>query len=218
MRNDGTSLPVANIRDTLNDFKKTVRAGRKNADWYDLDETPSTMDISAGLAKEGCGLWTIVSARKQLNGRGTHGRSWESPGGKGLWISIVLPPPEKPEYLDNLSVLTAQALIRCFSEYTDLNFEIKHPNDVIIGGRKIAGILFESVISGMNVVSVVLGMGVNLCQTAGDFEKCGLFEATSLFMETGTEVERGRFLKSFVRHFKPMYERSVLRFGIETGE
>ena len=218
MRNDSTSLPETNIRDSLSAFKKTVRTDRKNADWYDLDETPSTMDIAAGMTKEGCDYWTIVSARKQLTGRGTHGRSWESPGGKGLWVSVVLPPPEKPEYLDNLSVLTAKALIRCFSEYTDLSFEIKHPNDVVIGGRKIAGILFESVTSGMNVVSVVLGMGVNLLQTAADFEKCGLFEATSLFIETGTTVGRGQFLESFVRHFIPMYERSVLRIDVDESE
>ncbi|MFC1651078.1 biotin--[acetyl-CoA-carboxylase] ligase [Candidatus Latescibacterota bacterium] len=213
MRNERTSFAETSGRDTISSFKKTLSIDKKNINWYDLDETQSTMDISVDMARERCDFWTIVSARKQLSGRGTHGRSWFSPGGKGLWISVVLPPPEKPEYLDNLSILTAQALIKCFSEYTDLTFDIKHPNDVVIEGRKIAGILFESITSGSNVISVVLGMGVNLFQAAADFENNELFEATSFFIETGTKIEREQFMISFIRNFMPIYEKSVLRIG-----
>ncbi|MFC1541187.1 biotin--[acetyl-CoA-carboxylase] ligase [Candidatus Latescibacterota bacterium] len=191
--------------------KRTLCIDTKNFNWYDFEEIPSTMDISVGMAREGCDFWTIVTARKQLSGRGTHGRSWSSQGGKGLWISTILPPPEKPEYLDNISILTAHALIDCFSEYTELKFDIKHPNDVVIEGRKIAGILYESVTRGDNVISVVLGMGVNLLQTKEDLERNGLFEATSFFVETSKRIERVQFLTSFIRYFKPIYERSVLR-------
>ncbi len=211
MRKDSASFPPADNRDFLSTYRKKLRTGRKTVDWYDLDAINSTMDIAARLAEEKCRHWTVVSARLQLTGRGTHGRSWESSTGKGLWMSVVLPPPDKPARLDNLSVMTADALIRTFGDYTDLVFAMKHPNDVTAGGRKIAGILYESSSRAGRVDPVVLGMGVNFLQTAEDFERCGLHEATSLYMETGLTVDRRNFLETFLKRFIPMYESSVLK-------
>ena len=189
---------------------KTLCIDDKKILWYDLDTTSSTMDHAVRIARGGCDSWTVVSAGKQQSGRGTHGRSWFSPDGKGLWVSVVLPPPLKAEYLNNLSILAARALIESFKEFTELPFEIKYPNDVIIKGRKIAGILFESITSEQRVVSVVLGMGVNLLQTVEGFESNGLFEATSFFIETGQVLNYEQFMVSFLGYFKPMYENSVV--------
>ena len=178
--------------------------------WYDFDKTTSTMDYAVKMTREGCDPWTIVSADEQTSGRGTQGRTWFSPGGKGLWISVVLPPPYKAEYLSNLSILAAQALVQSFKEFTELKFDIKHPNDVTAGGKKIAGILFESTTIGEKVLSVVLGMGVNFRQSIKDFEHEGLFDATSFYIETGRIPDREQLITSFLKHFKPMYEKTIL--------
>ena len=181
--------------------------------WYDFDKTTSTMDYAVRMTKEGCDPWTIVSANEQISGRGTQGRTWFSPGGKGLWISVVLPPPLKAEYLSNLSILAAQALIQSFKEFTELKFEIKHPNDVTINGRKIAGILLESSTIDTKVLFVVIGMGVNFQQSIKDFEREGLSDATSFLIETGSVPDREQLIKSFLRNFKPMYEKKMLEDG-----
>ena len=207
MKNTGTTYSNSNVN---SHNAKTLLIGGRKIIWYDLDITASTMDHALRMVKGGCKPWTVVSAENQTSGRGTHGRTWFSPGGKGLWISVILPPPHKAEYLSNLSVLAARALIKSFNEFKELHFEIKPPNDVIVNGRKIAGILFESITSGESVSSVVLGMGVNLLQNAEDFENEGLPDATSFFIETGYVINRESFMKSFLEQFKPMYETSVL--------
>ncbi len=179
--------------------------------WLNLESIDSTMDYAKELIRDGCEPWTVISAGEQSSGRGTHGRTWYSPAGKGFWLSMILPPPEKAEYLDNLSVLAANALIKSFKEFTDVQFVIKPPNDVVTQGRKIAGILFESVSSGQDVFSIVLGMGVNFKQSVSDFELEGLNDATSFLIETGNIPDTELFLEAFLRHFKPLYDKSVLK-------
>ena len=211
MKNDRITCTNNSDGSIISNHVKTLCIDDRKILWYDLDTTTSTMDHAVRMAREGCDSWTVVSAGKQQSGRGTHGRLWFSPGGKGLWVSVVLPPPLKAEYLNNLPNLAARALIESFKEFTELPFDIKYPNDVIIKGRKIAGILVESITSEQRVLSVVLGMGVNLLQTVEDFESEGLFEATSFFIETGQVLNYEQFLVSFLGYFKPVYENSVLK-------
>lgn len=181
-----------------------LHAAGMDIPWHDLDEISSTMDYAAAYATEGSG-WTVVSARTQHAGRGTHGREWHSFPGKGLWVSVVMPPPARPELLADLTVRAAESLARALSVHTGLDFDIKHPNDVIRNGRKIAGILIESVTRGPEVVSVVLGMGVNIDQTAEDFLAAGLPDATSVLIESGACIERRTLLESFLERFLPLY-------------
>jgi len=194
-----------NVKSLFIDGKKVL--------WYDFDKTTSTMDYAVRMTGEGCDPWTIVSAGEQTSGRGTQGRTWFSPVGKGLWISIILPPPLKAEYLGNLSILAAQSLIQSFKEFTELQFDIKHPNDVTVNGSKIAGILFESTTIDEKVISVVLGMGINFQQSVKDFEHEGLFDATSFNIETGSVPDREQLITSFIKHFKPVYDKSILEVG-----
>ena len=192
-------------------FKKNIYIEGTKVLWLNLESIDSTMDYAMKMIREGCAPWTVISADEQFSGRGTHGRTWYSPAGEGFWLSVILPPPSRAEYLDNLSVLASQALIKSFKEFTDLEFVMKPPNDVITQGHKIAGILFESVSSGQDVFSVVLGMGVNFKQSVRDFELEGLNDATSFLIETGNSPDTELFLKAFLRHFKPLYDRSVLK-------
>ncbi len=156
------------------------------------------MDYASGLAADGCG-WAAVSARTQRVGRGTHGREWHSFPGKGLWVSIVMPPPAQPELLTDMTVHAAEALAFVLSRHTGVEFEIKHPNDVTRRERKIAGILIESVTSGSDVVSVVLGMGVNIGQTEEDFAAAGLPRRHRFLIESGIDIDRRTLLEYLSR-------------------
>ncbi len=186
--------------------------------WYDLDKTTSTMDYAVEINREGYIPWTVISADEQTSGRGTQGRTWFSPVGKGLWISVILPPPVKAEYLSDLSVLAANALVQSFKKFTKVIFSIKHPNDVTVNGRKIAGILFESATNDEKVSSVILGMGINFRQSVKDFEREGLFDATSFQIEVGFVPERKQLITSFLQHFKPMYEKSILKADVNNSK
>jgi BirA family transcriptional regulator, biotin operon repressor / biotin---[acetyl-CoA-carboxylase] ligase len=174
--------------------------------WHDLDEISSTMDYSSELVNNGSRSWTVVSALVQTKGRGTKGRSWSSLRAKGLWASIIMPPPLDLWKMTGLTVEAAKALAETIHELTGAPCEIKDPNDILIRGRKAAGILIETVIRGEEILSVILGMGVNISLTEVDFREAGLPDATSLFLETGSTPDRETILTSFLNRFRPKYE------------
>ncbi len=174
--------------------------------WHDLDTVTSTMNRAYELVGNGCRFWTVITARHQSTGRGTHGRSWSSHSGKGLWMSLIIPPPAKTDNLSGLTLLAAETLADTLTTFTGKTFSIKHPNDVIINNRKIAGILVESATNDDRVTSVILGMGVNFLQTHEDFMNEGLPDATSLFIESGSAPDRKKFLSVFLTDFKTRYE------------
>lgn len=174
--------------------------------WFDFDEPASTMDEAAALADAGFTGWTVVSAKTQRSGRGTFGREWHSPPGQGLWVSVILPPPRDLSDTDGLAVKAAGALAEALGELTGVRFSVKPPNDVTAGGRKLAGILVESVTCGGKVVSVILGMGVNIAQEREDFTAAGLPDATSLKLETGNTLCRRCIIETFLSRFRPLYD------------
>ena len=177
--------------------------------WFDLDRTSSTMDEAAALVRKGFTGWTVVSAGTQHSGRGTHGREWHSPPGLGLWVSIILPPPCDLSDMDGLTVKAAETLAVTLRELTGVQTAIKHPNDVTVGGKKLAGILVESVTCGGKVASIVLGMGINIAQEREDFTAAGLPEATSLKLEAGEVPDRRRIIEAFLTRFKPVYDALI---------
>jgi len=189
-------------------------AERLNADGftfirYRLDTTVSTMDVANGLVRSGPVSWVVVTADEQTGGRGTRGRSWSSCKGKGLWVSVILPPPEQAVDLSGFTVSAAEALARSLGEIAGCNCKIKHPNDLIANGRKIAGLLAETAITGDKVRPVILGFGVNFLQTREDFDRDGLPDATSLLIETGTAPDRETVLAAFLGHLKRVYDSTV---------
>lgn len=185
---------------------RTLSSSGGDIPWHDLDEISSTMDFAAELVKNGCRSWTVISALIQTTGRGTKGRNWSSLRGKGLWASVITPPPADSLKMTGLTVEAAKALAESIHALTGASCEIKDPNDIIIRGRKVAGILIETIISGEEVLSVILGMGINISQTEEDFREAGLPEATSLFPETGYTPDRETLLTSFLNRFRPVYE------------
>jgi BirA family transcriptional regulator, biotin operon repressor / biotin---[acetyl-CoA-carboxylase] ligase len=131
-----------------------------------FDVLPSTMDVAHSLAAEGAGHGTIVLAEVQTSGRGRLGRHWVSGRGDGIWLSMILRPPGV-EGLGVLSLRSAIGLARALEPLADGRVGLKWPNDLYVGGRKLAGVLSEARWRGAMVEWVVVGVGVNLRRPSG---------------------------------------------------
>src|SRR5581483_6241823 len=103
----------------------------------------STNDVVEKLARDGVKEGVVVFAESKTKGRGRLGRKWISPPRKGLWFSVLLRPPLAPPAVTQLTIAAATALFRAIQSQTGLSPEIKWPNDILIGGKKTAGILTE---------------------------------------------------------------------------
>lgn len=155
-----------------------------------FQETTSTTDILERLARDGVREGVVIFAESQSRGRGRLGRPWRSPPGKGLWFSILLRPTLRPQAITRLTVATATALSRAIRRQLPLKPEIKWPNDLLLHGRKLAGVLTE--LSGEldSVHHASLGIGINVNLTAADFPPELRTTATSLHLALGRPVDR----------------------------
>ncbi|HEY4743575.1 MAG TPA: biotin--[acetyl-CoA-carboxylase] ligase, partial [Desulfuromonadaceae bacterium] len=144
----------------------TVLVGRR---LICLKETGSTNSDAFRQAEEGAPEGTVVMADAQSGGKGRRGRVWSSPGGVNLYCSVVLRPTVMPHEAPQLTFLSAVAVARTIERVTGLSPEIKWPNDVLMGGRKVAGLLNEMSAETDAINFVVLGVGVNLNMTLAQF-------------------------------------------------
>jgi len=166
---------------------------------------PSTNSLAFSLADEGAAEGTLVIAEKQTSGRGRLGRSWHSPSKTGLWFSLILRPDLPPAVLPGLSIVTATALAETIISSLKLEAKVKWPNDCLIDGLKVAGILTELSAELDKVKYVIVGTGVNINQTLRNFPPHLKHKATSLKLETGSEINRIEFLAEFLLNFEKMY-------------
>ena len=153
-------------------------------------ETTSTNDIIEKLARDGVREGVVVFAESQTRGRGRLGRKWISPANKGLWFSILLRPHLLPQESTQLTIASATALWRAIRNTTDLRPEIKWPNDILIGGKKVAGILTELRAELDRVHHMTIGIGVDVNVAAHELPPEIRPIATSLQIEAGTEISR----------------------------
>ena len=157
-----------------------------------FEQTGSTNDVAARLAAEGADEGTTVVAEAQTAGRGRRGREWYSPPGAGLYVSVVLRPPDARDRGRTASLITLAAgvaLAEAVRAVTGLPVEIKWPNDLVIGrpGRKLAGILAEASSAQGRLEHVILGYGVNVRGASFPASLAG--RATSLELELARPVD-----------------------------
>ena len=126
-----------------------------------LEEVTSTNDEAKRLAAEGAREGTVVIAERQTAGRGRRGRVWASPKGN-LFLSVILRPRIEPAAAPPLAPAMGLAVALAIEDVAPLAAELKWPNDVLVNGRKVAGVLTESVVSGMQLSAVIVGIGVNV--------------------------------------------------------
>jgi BirA family biotin operon repressor/biotin-[acetyl-CoA-carboxylase] ligase len=158
----------------------------------------STNDEALAWAASGARDLSLVVADEQTSGRGREGRKWFTPEGAGLAFSLVLhPKPEERDHISRFSGLGALALVGALKKY-GLEAQVKWPNDVLIGRRKVAGILIEVVWMGTEVDSLVLGMGVNVSLGSLPPSEALLFPATCVEVEAGRKVARYELLNAML--------------------
>jgi BirA family biotin operon repressor/biotin-[acetyl-CoA-carboxylase] ligase len=170
-----------------------------------FEQTTSTNDVAARLAQDGVNEGVVVFAESQSKGRGRLGRTWMSPPRKGLWFSVLLRPQMHPQSATQLTVASATALVRAIRQQTQIVPEIKWPNDILIHGKKVAGILTELTAELERVKDIVLGIGVdvNIADFPADLRK----SATSLKIETGATVDRPALAAAMLRELDRDYAR-----------
>ncbi|HHY46943.1 MAG TPA: biotin--[acetyl-CoA-carboxylase] ligase [Firmicutes bacterium] len=187
-------------------FRQYLTTRRLGRILRSLDQVDSTNRLAQSLASEGAPEGTVVWARHQTSGRGRLGRSWSSPAGKGLWFSIVLTPAVSPATVSQIPLVAAVAVARSVVRVTQLTPRIKWPNDIMIGRRKVCGILAESRVQGDTLEYVILGIGLNTNATAGDFPPELTTTATSLFLETGKPVDDIALLANILNEIELWYD------------
>ncbi len=168
-----------------------LRARRIGRPLEVVAEVTSTNDLVLAAARRGEPEGLAVVADLQTAGRGRRGRRWTSPPGVGLYLSVLLRPGLPPRHAPLISLAAGLAVAEGIARITDLSPRLKWPNDVQLGGRKVAGILAELTADGDSVRHIVLGIGLNVRHQVADFPEELRGEATSVLLESGRVYDRG---------------------------
>ena len=177
---------------------------------YYFTEVTSTNDVAKELAIKGAKEGTTVIAETQSRGRGRLGRKWVSPEG-GIWFSIILRPKVDPEDALKLTLIAAAVVAKVIDDMFKLKAEVKWPNDIIINGKKVCGILTEMITKGNMVDFVVIGVGINANINLDSFPKRLRKLLISLREELKEDVDRKRFLCALLEEFEQCYKRVYVR-------
>jgi BirA family biotin operon repressor/biotin-[acetyl-CoA-carboxylase] ligase len=170
-------------------------------------ETASTNDVVERLARDGAKEGLVVFAESQSKGRGRLGRKWISPAGKGLWFSVLLRPKLRPQEATQLTVATATAMVRAIAAATGVRPDIKWPNDLLVKGKKIAGVLTELSAELDTIKHLILGVGLDVNQSADEFPTELRPIATSLRVAAGHPISRPELATQILVELEKDYRR-----------
>ncbi len=188
------------------DLKTALRGSRLGREILTFGRVGSTNDIAIALARGGADEGTVVIAEEQTRGRGRLRRRWHSPPGSGLWFSVILKPPLAASDSTKVSLSGALGVARALQECYGVRARLKWPNDVVVGTRKICGILTECEFIEDRVSFVVMGIGLNVLSRQADFAEEIRGIATSLKIEAGLdEIARSRVLADVLNHIAHCY-------------
>ncbi len=174
--------------------------GRLGTPYRHVESCPSTQRLLAEDDPEGA----TVAAEHQTAGRGRLGRTWEDAPGKAILLSVLLRPDAPMPLWPELSLVAGNAVAAALRSETGLDVSLRHPNDVVIAGRKLAGVLPEA-----SRGRVVLGIGVNVNQRADELPCETVKPATSVRLELGRELERAPLLAAILHELERGYEEWV---------
>jgi BirA family transcriptional regulator, biotin operon repressor / biotin---[acetyl-CoA-carboxylase] ligase len=172
---------------------------------YILPSTTSTNDIVKDLAQHGAPEGTAVVAEYQTQGRGRHGRSFVSPAGVGIYLSLLVRPQADIHRLPQLTLAVAVATAEALTEYSALSVHLKWPNDVEISGKKVAGILCEAVLNSLTSPLVIIGIGINVNTALEQFPPELHQYVTSLALAAGHTWARMPLLALLLVHLERLY-------------
>lgn len=177
--------------------------------WFDC--TDSTNTQAKRLAAAGAPHGTVLIADRQTGGRGRMGRSFQSPGGMGIYLSVILRPDCSAQALMHLTCATAVAMCDAVEQAAQLRPSIKWTNDLVVGTKKLGGILTELSVDPQtgNVDYAVIGIGLNCCQNKADFSPELQEMATSVSMATGQPIHRAAVAVAMIQALFSM-DRTLL--------
>ncbi len=171
---------------------------------YVYGSLDSTNEEAKRLAAQGAPHGTVVTADMQTAGKGRRGRSWVSPPGTNIYFTLIVRPEFTPEKASMLTLVAAHALTRGIARETGLEPGIKWPNDLVIDGKKVCGILTEMSVEQGVIRHVVIGAGINVREQSFPAELAD--RAVSLDAACGARVDRERLLDAVLEAFKEDYE------------
>jgi BirA family transcriptional regulator, biotin operon repressor / biotin---[acetyl-CoA-carboxylase] ligase len=192
-------------------MRKRVNGKLFGKRFYHFFKTDSTNRVAMELAYAGEEEGGVVLAEEQTRGRGRAGRKWHSEVGTGIYVTLLLRPRLSPVQAPLLTILAGIALHSAILAQTGLNTELKWPNDILIGGRKLGGILTEMNAEPSQVQFVIVGIGINVNQERFPSELSSI--ATSLRKETGKLQSRLELLVRLLREFESDYNRFLREGG-----
>lgn len=172
----------------------------------------STQFLAHQHARDGAAHGTVIIADEQTKGKGRMNRAWHSAPGKGIWMSMILRPQLLPHVASQLTLLTATVLADVIHEYIGVKPQIKWPNDILINSRKTAGILTEMQAEQDQIQYVVIGMGINVNQTAEELPEDISYKATSIRVESRKEWDIKELIQQILLTFEAAYE-SYIKHG-----
>jgi len=171
---------------------------------YSYDKVDSTNQRAKRIAEEIDNSGILVIAETQTGGKGRRGRQWESPSGTGIWMSIALKPDIEPFRANMLTLVAGLAVCKGIAKSTNLESFIKWPNDIVIHGKKVCGILTEMTAESDYIDYVVTGIGINV--NIDEFPDEIRQVATSIKIEKGTAVSRAELVEHIIDEYEKYYK------------
>ncbi len=168
-------------------------------------ETDSTNTQAKRLGEEGAFAGTLAVADRQMAGKGRRGRSWDSPPGRDIYMSLLLRPDIRPSDAPMLTLVMAQSVAEAIREKTGIDARIKWPNDIVSKGKKLCGILTEMSAEMDYINYIVIGVGINVNQPS--FPEDIADRATSLMLEAGRSFLRAPLIAAVMEYFEDHYDR-----------
>lgn len=187
-------------RDEILSCMKTTSMGRQVV--Y-LERTGSTNQDAKRMAENGAGSGTLVVTDCQETGKGRRGRSWVSPSGVNIYFTLLLRPDFAPDKASMLTLVMALSVAQAIEKQTGRKAGIKWPNDIVMEGKKVCGILTEMTLEEAEIQSVVIGTGINVGQT--EFPEEISQRATSLFLVCGKNISRSALIAETMSCFERNY-------------
>ena len=192
---------------TADTIRMALHSNTFGQDIYYFAQVDSTQKLANELANGGAKEGTIIVADEQTKGRGRLAREWYSPKYSGIWMSLICKPNIPIQQAPQLTLLTAVAVAQAIEEVAEVSPFIKWPNDILLNGKKVTGILTELQAEADRVHSIIIGIGMNVNQEQEDFPDELQNKASSLRVEMGEIYPRERILASILKHFEVLYFR-----------
>jgi BirA family biotin operon repressor/biotin-[acetyl-CoA-carboxylase] ligase len=204
------SEPDRLVREAVAPYLDTLVVGRE---WHYEAQVSSTNALAREAALRGASEGAVFVADEQVGGRGRRGREWVSPPGCGIYVSVLLRPQLPPDALPLLTLMAAVAVVRAIADVGAGEARIKWPNDILLGGHKVCGILTEMVADAESLACVILGIGLNVNTPPELLPERPLFPAGSLASVAGRRLPRARLLARLLNALDEGYAELIEQGG-----